>query len=155
MLRRACQTRHFRPDIRTTDRSGTLGTCAGSPGPVATIPIDRACTGSKRAIVAVTPDRRRFRFGAMTSISSGINGFTHQDRLAQACGVPLATWSLLEVSSGGTAAAAGRQVGVLTEDAGAHILTSHSASATSSSMKAIQPVFEAGTVSSVRGRRFP
>ena len=74
MLRRACQTRRFRPDIRITDQSGTQGTCAGSPDPVATIPIDWACTGSKRAMVAVTPDRRRFRLGAITSMFSSVNG---------------------------------------------------------------------------------
>ena len=72
MLRRACQTRHARPDIRITDRSGMQGTWDGSPGPVATIPIDWACTGNNRAIVAVTPDRRRLRFGAITSILSGV-----------------------------------------------------------------------------------
>ena len=73
VLRRACHTRALRPDITTTDQSGTLGTCAGSPGPVAAIAIDWACIGRRRAIVAVTPDRRRFRFGATTSIVSSVN----------------------------------------------------------------------------------
>lgn len=72
MLRRACQTRHVRPDIPITDRSGIQGTWDGNPGPVAAIPIDRACTGNNRTIVAVTPDRRRLRFGAITSILSGV-----------------------------------------------------------------------------------
>ena len=72
VLRRACQTRYARPDIRITDHRGTQGTWDGSPGPVATIPIDWACTGNNRAIVAVTPDSRRFRFGAITSILSSI-----------------------------------------------------------------------------------
>ena len=68
VLRRACQTRQRSRRKSGNRPKGICGRSDGNPGPVVTMPIIVACTGISRTTVAVTPDKRRFKLGAITSI---------------------------------------------------------------------------------------